>query len=96
MMELSRDCREILDSMNLWYCVFIFNYSHAALNCDDDYFFPLIWHILLELLTYKKKTDENIFSSGGIFFLSLGTIYFSFHLFCTSLIIYLYIDISDI
>ena len=41
MMELSRDCREILDSMNLWYCVFIFNYSHAALNCDDDYFFSI-------------------------------------------------------
>ena len=37
MMELSSDCREILDSMNLCYCVFF--YSHAALNCDDDYFF---------------------------------------------------------
>ena len=37
MMELSSDCREILDSMNFWCCVFIFNYSSSALNCDDDY-----------------------------------------------------------
>ena len=39
---------------------------------------------------YKKKNERNIFSSGGIFLFSslgVGTVYFSFHLFCTSLII---------
>ena len=93
MMELSSDCREILDSMNLWYCVFFF-YSHAALNCGDDFFFSInMAYSVVTAHIYKKtkkKNERNIFSSGGIFLFSslgVGTVYFSFHLFCTYLII---------
>ena len=88
MIELSRDSRfhEFM--------VLCFFYSHAALNCDDDFFSPLIWHILLELLTYiykKKKTRGIFFHWEEYFFffhhLELEQYIFQFHLFCTSLII---------
>ena len=76
----------------------------AELYIFDDYiFFPLIWHIMLELLTCKKR-EEYVFSSGGVcfFFITWNCIFFissgSAHplYFLHISYNYLYIDISGI